>query len=77
MDFTHHQNQRSRRPRACIQLVCVSNQHFRQRGVPWDVFENMTMIWGVVPESLEHKCKCDRIENVVQTVKTTLQKNPK
>jgi len=31
---------------------------------------------GVVPESLEHKCKCDWIENVAHTVKATVQKNP-
>lgn len=49
---------------------------FMQCGVPWDLYENMTMIWCIVPESLEHKCKCDWIENVAHTVKTTLQKYP-
>ncbi len=47
---------------------------FMPCGVPWDLYENMTMIWCILPESLEHKC--DWIENVAHTVKTTLQKNP-
>lgn len=76
MEFTHHQNQCSRSPQACILPVCVSNQHFRQCGVPWDDTKTWPWYGGVVPESLEHKCKCDWIENVAHTVKTTVQKNP-
>jgi len=36
--FKHNGIHTPSKPRACFPPVCVSNQHFRQCGVPWDVY---------------------------------------
>lgn len=54
--------QHSRNPQACIQSVCVANQHFMQCGVSWDLYKKHDHVL-VCSALVSQKHKCDWFDN--------------